>query len=160
MSIQVKICGLSTPETLDAALKGGASHVGFVFFAKSPRNLTAEKAAALGAGIANRAQTVGLFVVPTPDDIMRIRAMVRLNVIQLHGSETPADVACIRAASGLEVWKAIPVRTASDLNSAAPRYGAAELRSDAVRIGTAFQTSSPLAARMRATSAGVSLPCN
>ncbi len=118
MPIITKICGLSTPETLDAALKGGASHVGLVFFAKSPRNLTPDQAAALTARIQGAAKVVGLFVDPTADDIERVRANVRLDVIQLHGDERPEVVSRIRTTTGIEVWKALPVRTAQDLNEA------------------------------------------
>ena len=127
MVVQTKICGLTTPETLDAALKGGASHVGFVFFAKSPRNVTADKGAALAARVEGKAKIVGLFVDPTPDDIDSIRAQVRLDVIQLHGDERPAIVSRVRMSSGLEVWKAVPVRTAQDLNEAQNYRGAATL---------------------------------
>ena len=116
MPVKVKICGLSTPETLDATLKGGASHVGFVFFAKSPRNLTVEKAAALAARVEGRAKIVGLFVNPDADQIDRVRAQVRLDVVQLHGEERPDTVARIAMTSGLDVWKALPVRTKRDLN--------------------------------------------
>jgi phosphoribosylanthranilate isomerase len=125
MTVQTKICGLSTPETLDAALKGGASHVGFVFFAKSPRNLMPEKAAALASRVQGKAKIVGLFVDPTADDIDRVRAQVRLDVIQLHGDERPATVSVIRKTSSLEVWKALPVRTARDLSEAEKYRGAA-----------------------------------
>jgi phosphoribosylanthranilate isomerase len=125
MLVQVKICGLSTPETLDAAIAGGASHVGFVFFAKSPRHLLPAQAAALAARMEGKAAIVGLFVDPAPDDIDRVRAQVRLDVIQLHGSEHPALVSRIAMASGLEVWKALPVRTTADLAEAQKYRGAA-----------------------------------
>lgn len=127
MPVQAKICGLSTPETLDAALKGGASHVGFVFFAKSPRNLTADAAAMLAARVPAHVKIVGLFVDPSADDIARVRQLVRLDVIQLHGSEPPETVARIRTTTGLKVWKAIPVRTARDLGAADRYRGAASL---------------------------------
>jgi phosphoribosylanthranilate isomerase len=127
MRVQVKICGLSTPETLDAALKGGASHVGFVFFPKSPRNLTLDQAAALAARVQGKAKIVGLFVDPTTEDIDRVRSQVRLDVIQLHGNERPAIVSRIRMTSGLEAWKALPVRTTRDLNEAQKYRGAASL---------------------------------
>jgi phosphoribosylanthranilate isomerase len=127
LPIQTKICGLSTPETIDAALKGGASHVGFVFFPKSPRNLSPEKAAALAGRVQGKAKIVGLFVDPSSDDIDRIRTQVRLDVIQLHGDERPAVVSRIRMTSGLEVWKALPVRTARDLDDAQKYRGAATL---------------------------------
>jgi phosphoribosylanthranilate isomerase len=123
---QVKICGLSTPETLDAALKGGASHVGFVFFPKSPRNLTPDQAAALAARAAGRAKIVGLFVDPDADDIARVRQHVALDVIQLHGDERPALCARIGMANGLEVWKALPVRVPADRAVASKFRGAVQ----------------------------------
>lgn len=125
MAVQTKICGLSTPETLDAALKGGASHVGFVFVAKSPRNITPAQAAALAARIHGRAEIVGLFVDPDPADIERVRAQVRLDVIQLHGDEHPALVSRLAMTNGLEIWKAVPVRTAADLSAGSKYRGAA-----------------------------------
>ncbi len=124
MPVQVKICGLSTPETIDAALKHGASHIGFVFFPKSPRNVTPEQAAALAAPVAGRANIVGLFVDPDADAIARVRQHVSLDIIQLHGDETPQAAA--RIADGLEVWKALPVRTRADLTLAATYRGAVQ----------------------------------
>lgn len=120
--IAVKICGLSTPETLDAALKGGASHVGFVHFAKSPRHVEAERLAALAARVPGHVQKVG--VVVNPDDAMIEMLMQagRLDALQLHGSEPPDRVAAIRTRfPGLNLWKAIPVKTTADIASAA-RY--------------------------------------
>jgi phosphoribosylanthranilate isomerase len=120
--IAVKICGLSTPETLDAALKGGASHVGFVHFAKSPRHVAPERLASLAARVPGHVQKVG--VVVNPDDAMIEMLMQagRLDALQLHGSEPPERVAAIRARfPGLKLWKAIPVKTAADIASAA-RY--------------------------------------
>lgn len=127
MPVQTKICGLTTPETLDAALKGDASYVGFVFFPKSPRDLTADKAAALAAGIDGRSKIVGLFVNPTGEDIDRVRAVVPLDVIQLHGDEPPQFVSRLRMTSGLDVWKAIAVRKTCDLEEAQRYRGAASL---------------------------------
>ena len=127
MPVQVKICGLTTPEAVDAALAGGASHVGLVFFSKSPRNLASEQAAALGARVQGRAKVVGLFVDPSADDIDRVRAQVRLDVVQLHGDEQPALVSRLRMTNGLDVWKALPVRTAADLGEAQKYRGAASL---------------------------------
>jgi phosphoribosylanthranilate isomerase len=125
MVVQTKICGLSTPETLDAALKGGASHVGFVFFAKSLRHVTLEAVSALAARVEGRAKIVGLFVDPAPDDIDRVRAHARLDVIQLHGDEHPALVSRLAMTNGLETWKAVPVRTAEDLKAAHKYRGSA-----------------------------------
>jgi phosphoribosylanthranilate isomerase len=123
----VKICGLSTMQTVDAAIAGGASHIGLVFFPKSPRNVTVEQAAALSAHAARRVKVVGLFVDPEPGFIDRVRETVRLDVIQLHGQERPALVARLRSTQGLEVWKAIPVRTSEDVRSASIYRGSADL---------------------------------
>jgi phosphoribosylanthranilate isomerase len=117
--IAVKICGLSKPETLDAALKGGASHVGLVHFAKSPRHVEAERLAALAARVPGQVQKVG--VVVNPDDAMIEMLMQagRLDALQLHGSEPPERVAAIRARfPGLKLWKAIPVKTSTDITTA------------------------------------------
>jgi len=113
--VTAKICGLSTPETLDAAIAGGASHVGFVFFPKSPRNISIDQAAALAGRVAGRAKIVGLFVDPEPAQIDVVRASVHLDALQLHGEEHPALVASLQMRHGIEVWKAVPVRTAADL---------------------------------------------
>jgi phosphoribosylanthranilate isomerase len=115
-----KICGLSTPETLDAAIKGGATHVGFIFFAKSPRNLTPDRAAQLAARVPGHVKTVGVFVDPDPAWLEGLRASVRLDAIQLHGKETPQFAASL----GGEIWKAIPIRTRADLNTAYDFRGA------------------------------------
>lgn len=121
MRVTAKICGISTPEALDAAIASGASHVGFVFFPKSPRNVSIEQAAALATRAAGRAKLVGLFVHPDPGQVAAVRAAVPLDAIQLHGSEEPALAARLQSEHGIEVWKAIPVRTSADL-AAAHRY--------------------------------------
>ena len=125
MPVDAKICGLSTPETLDAAISGGSSHIGFVFFPKSPRNVTPEQAGALAARIGGRAKIVGLFVNPGPDQIAAVRRQVTLDVIQLHGDERPALASQIAMANGIEVWKAVAVRTSADLDEAQKYRGAA-----------------------------------
>ena len=115
-----KICGLSTPETLDAALAGGATHVGFVFYPPSPRHLSMERAQQLAARVPAYVKTVAVLVDPAREFVTRLRASLRLDVIQLHGSETPAFAASL----GGEVWKAIPVRTRADLDTARSFEGA------------------------------------
>ncbi len=127
MPVLTKICGLTTPETLDAAIKGGASHVGFVFFAKSPRNLTLDAAAALAARVPPHVRSVGLFVDPTGDDLDRVLAQVRIDILQLHGHESPEAVAHIAKKHARDIWKAVPVRTAADRDAAARYKGAASL---------------------------------
>lgn len=126
MRVEAKICGISTPETLDAAIAGGASHVGFVFFSKSPRDLTPEQAAALAERAGGRTKIVGLFVDPKPDFVDAVRQHVPLDILQLHGDERPALVSRLGMTNGLETWKAIPVKAREDLNAAARYRGAAQ----------------------------------
>jgi phosphoribosylanthranilate isomerase len=125
MPVQSKICGITSPEALDAAITGGASHIVFVFFPKSPRNVAPDLAGALAARAGGHVKCVGLFVDPEPDFIDSVRKHVRLDCIQLHGVEHPALVSRIRMNHGLEVWKAIPVKTAADLVEAAKFRGSA-----------------------------------
>lgn len=125
MPISAKICGLSTPETLDAAIDGGASHVGFVFFAPSPRTLSRDRAAQLAARVPAHVQRVGVFV--DPDDALLDRAIAagHLDVLQLHKT-APARSAAIKARTGLPLWSAVAVRTRADLAEAASYGGVAD----------------------------------
>ncbi|MBB5686947.1 phosphoribosylanthranilate isomerase [Sphingobium boeckii] len=124
--VSAKICGLSTPQTLDAAIKHGASHVGFVFFPKSPRHLDFARAQRLAARVPGHIRKVGVFV--DPDDAMLDAAAgaAALDAIQLHGHESPARVSAIAKRFGIEIWKAIPVRASADLATAAMFDGAAD----------------------------------
>jgi phosphoribosylanthranilate isomerase len=124
MPLKVKICGLSTPETVDAAIAGGASHVGFVFFPKSPRNVSVDQAAALAARLPAHVSAVGLFVDPEPALIDAVRGQVTLKALQFHGDERPAFTTQMGRQHGIEIWKAIPVRTADDLKLASKYRGA------------------------------------
>jgi phosphoribosylanthranilate isomerase len=116
--VSAKICGLSTPDTVGAAVRHGASHVGFVFFAKSPRNVSFEQAASLTALVPPHVGKVGVFV--DPDDAV-IDEAIRLggvDTLQLHGNEAPERLAAIRARyPKIGLWKAIPVRTRADLEA-------------------------------------------
>jgi len=123
---KIKICGLSTPETLDAALKARADWIGLVFFPKSPRNIGIEQAAGLARRASGKAGVVGLFVDPEPDFLAAVMSQVPLHVIQLHGKETPALVGGIRAQFGVEVWKALGVRKREDMQVARDYVGAAD----------------------------------
>jgi phosphoribosylanthranilate isomerase len=125
MPATAKICGLSTPETLDAAIRGGASHVGFVFFPPSPRHLTRDRAAELAARVPPHVQRVGVFVDPDEALLDSVMEAGRLDVLQLHNT-TPARAAAIRAKRGREVWAAVAVRTQADLAAAATYTGAAD----------------------------------
>lgn len=125
MPITAKICGLSTPETLDAAIKGGASHVGFVFFPPSPRHLSRERAAQLAARVPDHVARVGVFVDPDNAQIESAIDAGRLNALQLHKT-SPVRVAEIKARTGLELWAAVAVKTRTDLDAARTYTSAAD----------------------------------
>jgi phosphoribosylanthranilate isomerase len=125
-SLIVKICGLSTPEALDVALDAGADMVGFVFFAPSPRHVALEAARALGQRVRGRAQKVALSV--DADDAMLDAVIEALepDLLQLHGKETPARLAALRARFGLPLMKAIAVATKGDLAAVATYKNSAD----------------------------------
>ena len=118
MKLDVKICGLSTPETLDAAVRGGARFVGFVFYPRSPRNVDPERARALARAVPEGVTKVGVVVDPADSALAAIGPAV--DMLQLHGEESPARVAEIRARLELPVMKVIKVAKAVDLEKAAP----------------------------------------
>jgi phosphoribosylanthranilate isomerase len=111
----IKICGLSTEETLDCALTAGADMVGLVFFAKSPRHVTLDRAAVLADRARGRAAIVALVVNADDQTLVAIRDSVRPDVFQFHGSETVERVAAIRALTGTPVMKALGVASVADL---------------------------------------------
>lgn len=117
MSTAVKICGLTTPDAVAAAVAAGARYLGFVFFAKSPRHVTPEEAAALAAGVPLGIAKVGLFVNPDDALLHEILAQVPLDMIQLHGAESPARVREVRALTGLPVIKAVGLAEPRDLDA-------------------------------------------
>jgi phosphoribosylanthranilate isomerase len=121
MSLIVKICGLSTPETLDAALAAGADMVGFVFFPPSPRHIGLDVARDLGRQVKGRAKKVALSV--DADDALLANSIDALqpDILQLHGKETTARLRDIKQKFGLPVMKAIAVETRADL-TALPGY--------------------------------------
>jgi phosphoribosylanthranilate isomerase len=115
MSLLVKICGLSTRETLDVALGAGADMVGFVFFPPSPRHLSLETARALGKQAKGRATKVALTVDADDATLSNIVETLQPDLLQLHGKETVARVRDIKAKFALPVMKVIAVETAADL---------------------------------------------
>jgi phosphoribosylanthranilate isomerase len=120
MPVPAKICGLSTPAAVTAALDGGASHIGFVFFAKSPRDIAPEAAARLAEPA--RARNVKICAVTVdPDDALldRLMAVLAPDFIQLHGGETPSRARQVRERTGAGAIKAIAVSESSDLDRAA-----------------------------------------
>lgn len=118
MPVDVKICGLKTPATVKAAVDAGTSMVGFNFYAKSPRYLPPALAGELGKLVPSSIAKVGLVVDATDDAISAILAEAPLNLLQLHGHETPARVAEIRARFGLPVMKVVSVADATDIAGA------------------------------------------
>lgn len=118
MTTAVKICGLSTAPTLEAAIDAGADYVGLVFFAKSPRNVSVPVAAELAARARGRVKTVALVVDALDAALDQIVADVQPDWLQLHGHETLARVAEIKARYGLPVLKALPIATEADVVAA------------------------------------------
>jgi phosphoribosylanthranilate isomerase len=123
MTLLVKICGLSTRETLSAALEAGADMVGFVFFPPSPRHLSLDTARELARQVKQRATRVALTVDADDATLEGIVAALAPDILQLHGHETPGRVSEIKRKFGREVMKALPVERASDL-ATLPDYAA------------------------------------
>jgi phosphoribosylanthranilate isomerase len=118
VSVAAKICGLKSPDALDAAVAGGAAFLGFVFYPASPRAVTPQAVATLIERVPAGVRTVGVFV--DPDDAMLAATLgtARLDMLQLHGGETPARVRDIKARFGRPTIKAISVAAAADLAGA------------------------------------------
>ena len=115
MTPLVKICGLSTPDTLDAALEAGADMIGLVRFPKSPRHVEPEAGATLADRARGRAQVVALLVDPDDDELDRTLRALRPDLLQLHGRESPERVAEIRARFAVPVMKAVGIADEADV---------------------------------------------
>ncbi len=126
MTLLVKICGLSTPETLDVALAAGADMVGFMFFPPSPRNVSLETARALGSRVQGRARKVAITVDADDTLLASIIEALKPDILQLHGHETPQRVAAIRASFGLPVMKVLPIEAKYDLTVISNYTGVAD----------------------------------
>ena len=122
----IKICGLSTPETIAAAVGSGASHVGLVHFAKSPRHLSLSDAAVLRRLLPAHVKAVLLVVNPAPESLTEAVRTIAPDVVQFHGAETPDALARFRAETGIEAWRAMAVRDAASLADVARFRGAAD----------------------------------
>jgi phosphoribosylanthranilate isomerase len=119
MTAKAKICGLTTPEAVRAAVDGGAAYLGFVFFPKSPRNIAPDAAARLAPpGRAKNVKIVALAVDPSDNEVDAIVAGLSPDLIQLHGKETPARVREIGQRSRRGIVKVIPIAEASDFPAA------------------------------------------
>ncbi len=122
MSVEAKICGLSTAETLDAAVRFGARYVGFVTYPKSPRHISTDAMRELGARVPKGVTRVGLFV--DPDDALLDEKLATgaLDMLQLHGAETAERVAATRQRTGKLVMKVIKVTAAGDVEQGIKTY--------------------------------------
>lgn len=115
MPTLIKICGISTPDALHAAINAGATHVGLVHFESSPRHVSLEQAARLRALAAGQAKIVLLLVNASVELTSAAIQSVSPDVVQFHGNETPEWTALVRQNLGLEVWKALGVKDAPTL---------------------------------------------
>lgn len=118
MPVQVKICGVRDREVLESAVDGGAAAVGFAFVAGSPREVSPEDAARLSPHVPPAVFKVGLFVDAEDEAIGLAVEAAGLDVLQLHGRETPERAAEVRRRFGREVWKALPVAEPADVSAA------------------------------------------
>lgn len=125
--LNVKICGLKTIAAVEAALDGGASHIGFIFFEKSPRNIELAQAGILRQAIAGRAKTVAVTVNAGFEMLDKIVEKVAPDMLQLHGSETPELASEIKARYGLPVLKAFAIRTLADMQASDRYAGIADI---------------------------------
>ena len=119
----IKICGLSTPQTLEAAIAAGADMVGFVFHPKSPRFVSRQQAAELAAIVQGRAETVALIVDYDEEQALELAESLKPDMLQLHGLESAGLTEATRKVTGVKVMKALPVAGKADLDRL-PRYHA------------------------------------
>eukprot|EP01036_Dinobryon_divergens_P009058 gene9058-12114_t len=115
MKPDIKICGLKTPEAVDRAAERGASHIGFIFFEKSPRNIEPDIAGTLADRVRGRVKIVAVTVDADNDDLDEIIALLRPDILQFHGHETPERLLTVKAVTGLPIMKAFSIRDADDL---------------------------------------------
>jgi phosphoribosylanthranilate isomerase len=126
MKPDIKICGLKTSEAVEKAVARGASHIGFIFFEKSPRNIEPDIAGKLADAVRGQAKIVAVTVNADNDDLDEIIALLKPDILQLHGTETPERVLNVKAIYGLPVMKALSIRDADDLVRVEPYIGIAD----------------------------------
>lgn len=123
MKPDIKICGLKTAEAVERAVRRGATHIGFIFFEKSPRNIEPDIAGKLADAVRGRAKIVAVTVDADNDELDEIIALLKPDILQLHGSESPERVLTIKAMTGLPVMKALAIREGDDLLKVDPYIG-------------------------------------
>ncbi|CAO1652043.1 phosphoribosylanthranilate isomerase [Parasphingorhabdus sp. NYA22] len=126
MKTKIKICGLSTEATIDAAIEAGADYIGLVHFPKSPRHVSLERATEIRQYAGQRIKTVLLLVNASPESTGQVIADVKPDVVQFHGSETPEWLKLVQDNSGLEIWKALGVKDKPTLAKSSRYVGAAD----------------------------------
>ena len=124
--VEIKICGLSTPEAVDAAVDARATHIGLVHYPPSPRHVTLEQAAKLRVRVPPQVKVVLLLVNEQPLPTLQAIEAVKPDVVQFHGSETPQWLALLKQGGAKELWKAIGVKNAESLDNATRFKGAAD----------------------------------
>ena len=125
-AFDIKICGLSEPGSVDVAVAGEATHLGFVFFEMSPRNVSPEKAAALSARAAGKAVSVAVTVDADDAVLDRIVTVMKPGMLQLHGTESPERATYLKCRYNLPVMKAFAISTREDLRTIRPWLGKAD----------------------------------
>jgi phosphoribosylanthranilate isomerase len=126
MRPDIKICGLSTAETVECAVARGATHIGFIFFEKSPRNIEPDIAGKLADAVRGTVKVVAVTVDADNDELDEIVDLLKPDILQLHGHETPERVLNIKAIYGLPVMKAFSIRDGDDLAKIDPYIGIAD----------------------------------
>ncbi len=126
MTLQIKICGLSTPETIEAAVRAGVTHIGLVHFEKSPRHVSIEQAMRLRALIPPTVKTVLLTANAEIPVAASAIDKIRPDVVQFHGTETPEWIKLVREKAGVETWKAVGLKDAGTLERSRKYIGAAD----------------------------------
>src|SRR5438874_4504353 len=127
MTIAVKICGITSPETVEAAAAAGAAYGGLVFHEKSPRNLDMARAAQLAQAMRGKLKVVTLLADPSDEMLARVVSEVAPDFLQLHGNEPARRLAYLRAKFNIPIIKALPVADASDLAAASEYQTVADL---------------------------------
>lgn len=117
----IKICGLTTPDTVDAAIDAGATHIGLVHYEPSPRHVSLDDAAKLRMRVPESVKVVLLTVSLDPTETALALQELQPDVLQLHGAETPEWLAILKAKTKIEIWKALGIKDKATLEKAA-RY--------------------------------------
>jgi phosphoribosylanthranilate isomerase len=126
MTLSIKICGLKTPEAVDRAVELGATHLGFIFFEKSPRNIHVEEAARLADRVRGKAKIVAVTVDADNEELDDIIQTLNPDILQFHGHESPGHLLTIKSIYGLDVMKALSISQSDDLRKAEAYIGIAD----------------------------------